>query len=351
MKNINKFISVFSHSCIIQDPLNLRYLTGTDIDTGTLVFVGGKVYFITDFRYIEKAKSDFKNSDVTVILQSRLSDNIRDILSSHNETHVFIENGYQTVEKLNFFSGICEVEREALLDNAINELRMIKDEEELALIKKAQNLTDSAFTHILPFIKEGVKERDIALEIEWFMRKGGAEGVSFNHIVVSGKKSSLPHGIPSDKLIENGDFITMDTGCKVGGYCSDMTRTVALGYADDDMKKVYNTVLSAQKAALDLIAPDVVCCDIDTAARSLIYGAGYEGCFGHSTGHSVGLFIHESPSFSPSCKTLLKKGMVMTVEPGINIEDAYGVRIEDMVYITDDGYENLTKSSKELIIL
>ena len=194
-------------------------------------------------------------------------------------------------------------------------------------------------------------ERDIALEIEFFMRKNGASGVSFDLITITGKKTSLPHGIPSDNAVSVGDFVTMDIGCKVNGYCSDMTRTVAVGSVTDEMKTVYDTVLAAQKAALDMLRAGAVCSAADKAARDIIYNAGYEGCFGHATGHSVGLFIHESPTLSASCHDVLQSGMVVTVEPGIYLENRFGVRIEDMVLITDDGVENLTKSDKRLIVL
>jgi Xaa-Pro aminopeptidase len=189
------------------------------------------------------------------------------------------------------------------------------------------------------------------LDMEFFMRKQGSEGVSFDFIVVSGKNSSLPHGVPTNKLIENGDFITMDFGAVVNGYRSDMTRTVAVGSVNDEQKRVYDTVLMAQKEALKAIAPEKVCKDIDAVARNIINNAGYEGCFGHGLGHSVGIEIHENPAFNTRCETVLQSGMIMTVEPGIYIENKFGVRIEDMVCVTEDGCVNLTKSTKDLIVL
>lgn len=183
------------------------------------------------------------------------------------------------------------------------------------------------------------------------MRRLGSEGVSFDFIVVSGKNSSLPHGIPTDKKIEYGDFITMDFGAVVGGYRSDMTRTVALGGVSDEQRLVYNTVLTAQLAAIKKIRSGAVCSEIDKTARDIIDGAGYKNCFGHALGHSVGIEIHENPNFSPRCGTVLKSGTVMTVEPGIYIENKFGVRIEDMVFVTDGGCVDITESPKELIIL
>jgi Xaa-Pro aminopeptidase len=187
--------------------------------------------------------------------------------------------------------------------------------------------------------------------MEFFMRRMGSEGVSFDFIVVSGKNSSLPHGVPTDKLVQVGDFLTMDFGAVVGGYHSDMTRTVAVGSASDEMRLVYDTVLKAQLESEKAIRAGAVCSDIDKIARDIIYGAGYEGCFGHGLGHSVGVEIHESPAFSPNCSAILRPGTIMTVEPGIYLENKFGVRIEDMVYVTEEGSINLTASPKHLIIV
>lgn len=336
----------------IENPLNLRYFTGTDIDTGVLIVTTQKAYFITDFRYIESAKAHFDNTCITVILQNKLADDVKAILISEGIESLAVEAEYQNISRLPFFKKICgNVITDGALDKKINALRMIKQPREIENIKKAQSLTDAAFTHILPYIKPGVRERDIALEIEFFMRKNGAGGVSFDLITITGKKTSLPHGIPSDNAVSVGDFVTMDIGCKVNGYCSDMTRTVAVGSVTDEMKTVYNTVLAAQKAALDVLRAGLECSEGDKAARDVIYNAGYNGCFGHATGHSVGLFIHESPVLSPNCREMLQSGMIMTVEPGIYLENKFGVRIEDMVLVTDDGIENLTKSDKQLIVL
>ena len=188
------------------------------------------------------------------------------------------------------------------------------------------------------------------LDMEFFMRKNGSEGVSFDFIVVSGKNSSLPHGVPTDKKIQNCDFVTMDFGAVVNGYRSDMTRTVAVGSVSDEQRQVYDTVLKAQLEAIKSAKPGVICRDVDKVARDIIE-KDYAGCFGHGLGHSVGIDIHEGPSFNTRDTTVLEKGMVITVEPGIYLENKFGVRIEDMIVITDDGNINITESPKELIIL
>ncbi|MFQ8599944.1 MAG: M24 family metallopeptidase [Oscillospiraceae bacterium] len=222
---------------------------------------------------------------------------------------------------------------------------------EIQKIEQAQALTESTFSHILSVIRAGVTEREIALEMEFFMRRQGADGVSFDFIVVSGNNSSLPHGVPTGKAVEKGDFITMDFGALVDGYHSDMTRTIAVGCVDEEQRRVYDTVLRAQRAALSAIRAGMRCSDADRAAREVIDGAGYAGCFGHGLGHGVGVEIHEAPNLSPRSAEILEPGMVVTVEPGIYIENRYGVRIEDMVVVQKGGCRNLTASPKELIIL
>ena len=218
-------------------------------------------------------------------------------------------------------------------------------------MRRAQALTDAAFSHILGFLKPSVREIDVALELEYFMRKNGADGIAFHTIAVSGSASALPHGVPRDLPLEKG-FLTMDFGAKVNGYCADMTRTVVIGRADEEMKRLYRTVLAAQNAALEMAVGGVSCRALDLAARGVIDGAGYEGCFGHSLGHGVGIDVHEAPRLSRGAGELevLVPGNVVTVEPGIYLAGRYGCRIEDMIAINLDGsIENLTKSTKDLI--
>ena len=310
-----------------------------------------KAVLFVDFRYFEKAKKTVQNMEV--VLASNFFANIKELLETENIKKVLLETDFVNLDSFermkNVFEGI-EVSTDNSLSQTINSLRQIKSAEEIECIKKSQEITDNAFTHILNFIKEGFTEREIALELEFFMRKTGGEGVAFDTIAVSGKNSSLPHGVPTDKPLEAGDFLTMDFGAVYNGYCSDMTRTVAIGYVTDEQQKVYDTVLNAQLSALKEIAPNKVCKEIDKIARDIINKA-FEGCFGHGLGHSVGLEIHENPALNTRDETLLKAGIIMTVEPGIYLPDKFGVRIEDMVLITDTSHENLTKSPKELIII
>ena len=310
-----------------------------------------KVVLFVDFRYFEKAKKTVRNMEV--VLTNNFLANIKELLEAEKIKKVLLETDFINLDSFErmkkVFEGI-EVSKDNSLSQTISSLRQIKSVEETECIKKSQEITDNAFTHILNFIKEGITEREIALELEFFMRKSGSEGVAFDTIAVSGKNSSLPHGVPTDKPLEAGDFLTMDFGAVYNGYCSDMTRTVAIGYVTDEQQKVYDRVLNAQLSALKEIAPNKICKEIDKIARDII-NKEFEGCFGHGLGHSVGLEIHENPALNTRDETPLKAGIIMTVEPGIYLPDKFGVRIEDMVLITDTSYENLTKSPKELIII
>ena len=336
---------------IIQNPVNRFYLSGFRSSAGMIVLTENKAVLLVDFRYFEKAKKTVQNMEI--VLANNFFANAKELLETENIKKILPETDFINLDSFErmkkAFEGM-EVSNDNSLSQTISSLRQIKSAEETECIKKSQGITDNAFAHILNFIKAGVTEREIALELEFFMRKTGSEGVAFDTIAVSGKNSSLPHGVPTEKPLENGDFLTMDFGAVYNGYCSDMTRTVAVGYVTDEQQKVYDTVLKAQLSALKEIGPNKVCKEIDKIARDII-NAEYEGCFGHGLGHSVGLEIHENPALNTRDEPLLKAGVIMTVEPGIYIPDKFGVRIEDMVLITDTSYENLTKSPKELIII
>ena len=337
---------------LVLSEVNRLYFSGFKSSAGAVLVTKASAYFFTDFRYFEKAKCDI--SHLKVCLSKKLYSEINEILIAENIKNLFIETDYVNLDNysaLKLAMTDTEISNDSKLCNYTRLLRSIKSTTELEAIKKAQALTDKTFLYILDFISAGKTEKQIALEMEFFMRKQGSEGVSFDFIVVSGKNSSLPHGVPCDKLIQKGDFITMDFGAVINGYHSDMTRTVALGEISEKQRFIYNTVLSAQEKALSEIAPNRRCCDIDKTARDVISLAGFGDCFGHGLGHSVGLEIHEGPSFNTRDETLLTEGMVLTVEPGIYLENEFGVRIEDMVAITEKDYVNLTESPKDLIIL
>ena len=337
---------------LVESGANRFYFTGFESSAGAVFITRNGAVFLIDFRYVEKAKSVVKSCEVQ--LSERKNEEIKALCERFGVKKLYIEADIASVSHYNALVSLLSavtVESSDKFDRITEDMRSQKSLHELSLIKEAQRLTDETFTYILERIQSGRTEREVMLDMEFYMRRLGSEGVSFDFIVVSGKNSSLPHGVPTDKKIEKGDFVTMDFGACIGGYRSDMTRTVAVGAVSDEQKKVYATVLRAQREAEKAIKAGVVCKDVDKVARDIIYGAGYEGCFGHGLGHSVGIEIHENPSFNTRCETILKTGTIMTVEPGIYLENRFGVRIEDMVYVTENGCENITKSSKDLIIL
>lgn len=336
-------------AALITAPASRRYLSGFPASDGFIVITPAKAVFFADSRYIEAAEKQIKN--MGVMLFCGLS-SIKEYLEKQNVSLLFVETADITLEQLKTFRKALgvKISRSVVVSEVLKNSRMIKSETEIESIKAAQKITDAAFSHILNFIKIGVTEREIALELEFFMRKMGSEGVAFDTIAVSGENGSLPHGVPSERKIKSGDLITMDFGAIKNGYRSDMTRTVAVGDITREQKAAYETVLLAQKAALGEIRAGKKCAEIDKIARDII-NENYEGTFSHALGHSVGLDIHEEPNFSPKSNAILKENMVLTVEPGIYLPNKFGIRIEDMVVVKENGIENLTKSPKELIII
>ncbi len=351
IENIRKYLEK-GQAVIVTSHTNRFYFTGMRSSAGTVLITPDSATLFIDFRYFEKASKTVKSA--SVVLAERLYEQLNELIARENIKTLFVETDSMSIDELwGLKSKISNVEisSDNKISKTIKRLRSIKSEDELESIRKAQKLTDRTFYYILDRIKEDRTEIEIMLDMEFFMRSQGSEGVAFDIVVVSGKNSSMPHGVPTDKRIENGDFVTMDFGAVVNGYRSDMTRTVAVGNVTEKQKTVYETVLKAQKVALDSIKAGVRCCNVDKVARDLIYSSGFEGCFGHGLGHSVGLDIHENPACNTRDTTLLESGMIMTVEPGIYLENEFGVRIEDMVYVTDDGFINLTESPKNLIVL
>lgn len=345
-------LSVGAEAILITSGVNRFYYTGFNSSAGSLFITFEKSYFLTDSRYIQAASESVEG--INVLGYKRYFETLGELIDRHNIKKIAVEGDFMTVRNLKKYSKTfpqCSFLAEGELDTFICEQRAIKRDEEIKKIKKAQKITGEAYFHILNFIKTGVSEQDLALEIELFMRKNGAQNTAFDLIVVSGENSALPHGVPGGRTLKPGDFITMDTGAVVDGYRCDMTRTVALGEVSEEQKNVYDIVLNAQCAALEKIRRGVTCGEIDAAARNIIKSAGYGEFFGHGTGHGVGLEVHEYPLVSPGNSCILSSGMIVTVEPGIYIPGKFGVRIEDMAKVTDYGYENLSKVPKSLTIL
>ncbi len=355
MNNIEKLqakLKSDDYAAIVYSPHNRFYFTNFPSTDGILFVCKQAAVFLIDSRYVEAAKKE--SHDCEVVLLAATAKQLRELVSKYGVKTVGIEANDLSVSQAERFKNMlpdAQMDMSETLSDIILKLRMIKTPEEIKSLQKAQDITDAAFKHILTVLKPGISERDIALEIEYFMKKNGALGPSFELITVSGENTSRPHGVPGDRKLQTGDFVTLDIGDVVDGYCSDMTRTVAIGKITDEQKKVYDTVLKAQTESEAALFPGKRCNDIDKIARDIIDNAGYRGCFGHGLGHSVGIQIHEDPRLSPNCSTILEPGMVMTVEPGIYLEGKFGVRIEDMTLITENGYMVFTKSPKKLIIL
>ena len=354
IEKLSKALPEGADAALITSDVNRRYFTGLGSSAGTLLAFRDAAYFIIDFRYIEVAKATVTGA--RVMLQEKLMEQLDTLLKKHGAQTIAIETDYLTVgvfeqyrQKLPGYEFLTE----STLNDAILSMRSVKEPQELECIQKAQAITDAAFLDILDFIQPGKTEKEIAAYLEYCMRRRGADGLAFETIAAGGPNSAKPHAVPGDRPLQTGDFFTLDYGASWGGYCSDMTRTVAVGEPTEEMRRVYQTVLDAQCLGIRTAQVGVSCRAVDEAARELIYKAGYEGCFGHSLGHSVGLEIHEMPGFSPSIdpQTLCREGMVITVEPGVYLEGRFGVRIEDMVWFAPDGTKDLTNSPKELIIL
>ncbi|HLR70477.1 MAG TPA: aminopeptidase P family protein [Pseudogracilibacillus sp.] len=334
---------------LVTNPYNRRYITQFTGTAGVALVTMSEAYFITDFRYIEQANE--QATDFSIVqhhgpIEDELSKLIQKLAIDRlgfEEDHVTYQE--YTTFKEKFPSQLVPV------NEIIEILRLKKTEEEIAILKEAAQIADDAFEHILHFMKPGVQEIDIANELEFFMRKQGATSSSFDIIVASGDRSALPHGVASSKEIKHGELVTLDFGALYKGYCSDITRTVAIGDVSEELTTIYDTVLEAQKRGVEGIKPKMTGKEADALARDYIKSKGYGQYFGHSTGHGIGLEVHEGPTLSPRSQIVLEKNMVVTVEPGIYVPNVGGCRIEDDIVLTDSGNDRLTFAPKELIYI
>ncbi len=336
---------------MLNSPHNMRYFSGFSGGEGIILVTPEKRILFTDSRYTEQAADETADKGYTVIETNDPLLNAGEEISALGLAEVLFEDAEVSVSRYNRLCEKVQKTRFIAGSQQISMIRMVKTEEELEKLEKAEKIACDAFENVLGIIKPGISEIEIALELEYFMRKNGGEGASFETIAISGKKTSLPHGRPTDKKIENGDFVTMDFGCIYKGYCSDMTRTVVVGRASDEQRKIYETVREAQQKGLESIYAGVLSSDADAAARKIIEDAGYGKNFGHSLGHGVGLLIHELPNLSPRSSVILEENMVVTCEPGIYIEGFGGVRIEDMVCVKKNGIKNFTQADNKLLEL
>lgn len=325
---------------------NVFYVSGFTGDNVILFISQQKSLLITDSRYTIQAGEQSPDFEIITARGSLVGE-----LRGLPLKKLGYEADKVSCSLFNFYKKVlagCEFEDCSAL---MKKLRIIKNSSEIQCIRTAAEIADDAFSHILNFAKTGMTEKDIALELEFYMRKSGAEDVSFSTIVAASERGAMPHAEPGSRIIKNGDAVVMDFGCKYKGYCSDMTRTVFFGNADSEQLRVYNSVLKAQLAALDAIRAGVAENYPDKAARTALAQDGLDKFFTHSLGHGVGVEIHEEPAMAPRRCGILESGMLVTVEPGVYLDNFMGVRIEDLVVVTDSGCDNLTKSQKDVIIL
>ena len=354
MKNIEKYLSLLDgevNGLLLTSRYSRYYGTEFDIAEGVAVVTKAGCRYFTDSRYIESAENGIKGFEVKMVdRENTYVKLINEAIADFDICVLGYEENYLTVAEFMHYEK--ELHAKLVPMNAkISGFRAVKEDWELDLMRKAQKITDTAFSEVQSKIKAGMTEKQLQAELIYCLLKNGADGLSFDPIVVSGPNTSLPHGVAGDRVLQDGDFITMDFGAIYQGYCSDMTRTVALGYATEEMEKVYNTVLEAQQAGLAASKAGVIGRDVDAAARKVISDAGYGAYFGHGYGHSLGLEVHEAPNPNGANDQPLPAGAVCSAEPGIYLPGKFGVRIEDVVVFRDGGCENITASPKNLIII
>ena len=353
MKNIEKYLTLLGEEVdglLLTSRYSRHYGAEFDIAEGVAIVTKKGCRYFTDSRYIESAQNNIKGFEVLDVAGIGYAKRLNDAIADFGVTVLGYEENYLTVAELMGYEKNLNAKL-VPFNKQINGFRGVKEEWELELMRKAQAIADKAFAEVLPRIKTGMTELELQAELIYCMYKNGAHGLSFDPIVVSGPNTSLPHGVAGERVICEGDFVTMDFGASYMGYCSDMTRTVAVGFATEEMKKIYNTVLQAQLAGLAASKAGVPGKDIDGAARQLIADAGYGEYFGHGYGHSLGLEIHEAPNPNARNEEGMPVGAVASAEPGIYLPGKYGVRIEDTCVFREDGIEILTASPKNLIIV
>lgn len=335
---------------LITGATNRKYITGFTGSAGYVIVTPDKAMLLTDFRYVEQAESQAIGFEI-VKHDPKVAVTIQRLLTELHIRVLSFEQDFMTYGNYaSYQEGLSGIELKPV-KGIVEQLRMVKDAKEIEIIQTAANIADAAFSHILTVMRPGVTEAEVAFELEMFMRKQGATSTSFATIVASGERSALPHGVASERVMQAGDFVTLDFGALYQGYCSDITRTVVLGKATEKQKEIYNIVLEAQLYALEHLKPGMSGKEADALTRDIIARYGYGDNFGHSTGHGIGQDIHEGPWLAHSSDMILKPGMVVTIEPGIYLPAFGGVRIEDDVLIMESGIKILTHSDKNLIEL
>lgn len=344
-----KLVEAKVPAILLTSDYNLRYATGFTGTTGLAVITLTDAFFVTDFRYTEQAAKQCQGYQI-VQNMGPIFDEVAKIVKDKALSGIAFEEDYVSYATHSVLEELIDADL-LPVSGLVEELREVKEASEVAIIRKACEIADAAFAHILTYIKPGMSEIQVATELDFHMRSLGASGLSFETIVASGLRSAMPHGVASDKIIETGDMVTLDFGCYYNGYVSDMTRTIAVGDPGEKMKEIYQLVLDAQLKVLAAAKPGMSGVELDHVARGYFEEKGHAEAFGHSTGHGIGLEIHEGPNVSRLAEKTFVPGNVITNEPGLYYPEIGGVRIEDDLLITENGVEVLTHSPKELIIL
>ena len=354
MKNMEKYLTLLDgevDGLLLTSRYSRLYSAEYDIAEGVAIVTKKGCRYFTDSRYIEAAENGLKGYEVIMVDREHpYTKLINEAIEEFGVSKLGFEEDYLNVAEFRYYEKGLNAEL-VPMNKPIHKFRQIKEEWELNLMRRAQEITDKAFSEVLGRIKVGMTEKELQAELIYCLYKNGADNTAFDPIVVSGPNTSLPHGVAGDRVIQKGDFVTMDFGALYCGYCADMTRTVAVGYATEEMEKVYNTVLEAQKAGIAATKAGVLGKQIDGAARQVITDAGYGKYFGHGYGHCLGMEVHEAPGLSPAGETVLEENMIASAEPGIYLPGKFGVRIEDVLIFKENGYEDITNSPKNLIIV
>lgn len=335
---------------LVTNPVNIKYICGFSGSSAMILFSRSKRHLLVDSRYYDEAKQAktelMTGFDIVPIQGGRT---LYNLILSGGIKRLGFEPMHMTFHQYDFMvSNYRDIEMVSIL-NFVESFRAVKSSDAIEAVRKSAEIAESTFLEILNFVKIGMTERDVKEEVERVMRYKGAENTAFKTIIVSGSRSALPHGLPSDKIIGDGDFLTLDYGCIYNGYCSDITRTIVMGKSSEKQRHLYNLISDAQQAAIDAVKPQTLAKHVDEAARKIIKLSGYGPYFKHGLGHGVGFEVHELPRLTEDSPDVLQSGMVLAIEPGVYIEKFGGVRVEDMIIVTEDGYERLTKAPEHLI--
>lgn len=353
MKRLERIVSYMQEqnldAVLLLSPQNVSWLSGFTGESAAVMVFEEEQVFLTDFRYLERAEKETTGFSVQKCAPKERLSYMKRLMASHGTRRLGIEKNYVTVRMMEQFRAEWDVEFIGI-DEAVMQLRSRKTEEELRRMREGAKITEAVFAHVLDYVRPHVTEYDLLAEMVYFMHRNHVSP-SFPPIIASGENAAMPHASVTGRMLTGGDFLTLDFGCKYQGVCTDFTRTIGISGVEQTEKMIYNTVKKAQDAVFEVLRPGILAREADAAAREVIAAAGYGQYFEHGTGHGVGVEIHEAPTLNAHSDQVLEEGMVVTVEPGIYLPGRTGVRIEDMVVLTKDGFQNFYTEPRELIVI